>query len=70
MLSRRPEPPENPEDQMQGRCATCGRVVETVRGDARAPLAPSPVGEESGFWKDLWTAECPNCQARIYLRKS
>ena len=62
---RPPEPPRysDPEEQLAGKCMTCGATVACLRRDARGPAArPEP-----GAWLDVPSAPCPACGARVLV---
>lgn len=63
----------DPLDIMIGRCPTCKSVVECVRSLATPPQRHTPArqrrhGQEEqgslGAWRELWSVECPCCQAK------
>lgn len=70
-LKREPSAPRypDPEEPLVGRCMTCKTVVGCLRKDARGSGSTSFQGSlaEPGAWKDLLSAECPTCGARVFL---
>jgi len=64
-LVPKPEPPRyaDLDEVLAGRCMTCKTTVSCLRRDA----VPGSKQPELGTWADLLSAECPNCQARVFV---
>jgi len=61
------KPPESryldPEERLAGKCMTCRTIVGCFRREA----APPGSAKGLGAWGDLWSTECAECKARVFL---
>lgn len=53
--------PANPEEVLEGTCATCKTQIEVLRKDSKS------LPKSIQHWSDLPGGECPQCKALVYL---
>ncbi len=66
MLSRKPDPPRDPDEVVRGKCATCGTVVECRRADLVSNPPQIGPNRNASHWDDLAYCTCPRCGSRVY----
>jgi hypothetical protein len=52
------EKPRDPDEQLRGKCGTCGTIVECQRWQATKPPEQLSLGQGLDPWRDLYYVEC------------